>query len=92
MILPESHVPLPGEKGGYLALVASILIDGGLTYMLYQGLNALFGQKRDEVQASRLSQGYHQVRQDADEQKSNFISDIGRSDGEEESQSRSRSR
>ncbi|WP_345952945.1 DUF4099 domain-containing protein [Mucilaginibacter sp. PAMB04168] len=46
-----------GIRANKLALVASILIDGGLSYVLYKGLNALFNQKHDD-QAEKLSAGY----------------------------------
>lgn len=46
-----------GIRANKLALVASVLIDGGLSYMLYKGLNALFNQKHDD-KAEKLSAGY----------------------------------
>src|SRR6187402_2063228 len=48
-----------GIRSNKLRLVASILIDGGLSYMVYKGLNALFNQKRDQKSAEKLSPGYH---------------------------------
>jgi len=56
-----------GIRANKLALVASILIDGGLTYVVYKGLNMLFNQKRNEVDAAKLSPGYYHAVQDATE-------------------------
>jgi hypothetical protein len=57
-----------GINSNKLALVASILIDGGISYMLYQGLHALFGEKRDEEKASDYSKGYYDALEDINEQ------------------------
>jgi hypothetical protein len=48
-----------GLRSNKLALVASILVDGGLSFALYKGLNALFGKKQDPADAKRLSRGYY---------------------------------
>ncbi|MFD1256945.1 DUF4099 domain-containing protein [Mucilaginibacter terrae] len=53
-----SAIDPQGIRANKLALVASILIDGGLSYVLYKGLNALFNQKHDDT-AEKLSAGYH---------------------------------
>lgn len=50
-----------GVRANRLALVASIIVDGGVSYMLYKGLNALFGQKRDGKQSAEFSRGYDQA-------------------------------
>jgi len=60
-----------GIRANKLALIASILIDGGLSYALYKGLNALFNQKHDE-QAEKLSDGYHSALNDMEEQVSSL--------------------
>ncbi|NHA05479.1 DUF4099 domain-containing protein [Mucilaginibacter sp. HC2] len=57
-----------GIRSNKLRLVASILIDGGLSYMVYKGLNALFNQKRDQKTAEKLSPGYHQALKDIENQ------------------------
>ena len=64
-----SAVDKHGIRSDKLALVASILIDGGLTYMVYKGLNALFNQKRDEKQAGKLSPGYYNAIKDIENQR-----------------------
>jgi hypothetical protein len=56
-----SGTDLYGIRSNRLALVASILIDGGLSYMVYSGLHALFGKLHDPVEAKRQSPGYHQA-------------------------------
>ncbi|MFD0764489.1 DUF4099 domain-containing protein [Mucilaginibacter lutimaris] len=48
-----------GIRSNRLALIASILVDGGLSYMVYKGLNAAFGQKHDLKESTKLSPGYH---------------------------------
>jgi len=58
-----------GIRSDRIALVASILIDGGLTYMVYKGLNALFNQKRDEKAAEKLSPGYYNALKDIENQR-----------------------
>lgn len=62
-----------GIRANKLALVASILIDGGLTYVVYKGLNMLFNQKRDETDAAKLSPGYYHAIQDADDNRTPHV-------------------
>lgn len=57
-----------GIRSNKLALVASILIDGGLSYMVYKGLNALFNQKREPKAAEKLSLGYYKAIKDIENQ------------------------
>jgi hypothetical protein len=64
-----SGVDRHGIRSNKLMLVASILIDGGLTYMVYKGLNALFNQKRDQKAAEKLSPGYHNAMKDIENQR-----------------------
>lgn len=56
-----------GVRANKLALIASILMDGGLCYMLYKGLNALFNQKHN-AQAEKLSPGYESALRELQEQ------------------------
>jgi hypothetical protein len=46
-------------RSNKLALIASILVDGGLSYILFKGLNALFNKKRDEKEAAKNGKGYN---------------------------------
>lgn len=64
-----SAVDHHGIRANKLALVASILIDGGLSYMVYKGLNALFNQKRDPKAAEKLSPGYRNAIKDVENQR-----------------------
>ena len=57
-----------GIRSNKLALVASILMDGGLSYMVFKGLNALFNKKRDPAAAAKLSPGYYQAIKDIENQ------------------------
>lgn len=57
-----------GIRSNKLALVASALIDGGLSYMVYRGLNALFNKQRDPKFAEKLSPGYYQALKDIENQ------------------------
>jgi hypothetical protein len=61
----DSH----GIRSNKLALIASILIDGGLSYMVYRGLNALFNEKRDETEAAKLSPAYYNAVRDMEDQR-----------------------
>ena len=67
--LSYSGVDHHGIRSNKMALIASILIDGGLTYMVYKGLNALFNQKRDQKAAEKLSPGYHNAMKDLENQR-----------------------
>jgi hypothetical protein len=42
-----------GMRSDKLALIASILIDGGVSYMLYKGLHALLGKKEEKKDEKR---------------------------------------
>lgn len=57
-----------GINSNKLALIASILIDGGVSYMLYKGLHALFGQKEEKKSAGLMSKGYKQALADMKKQ------------------------
>lgn len=48
-----------GIRSDKLALIASVLVDGGLSYILYKGLNALINRKRDEKAAAINGKGYN---------------------------------
>jgi hypothetical protein len=61
-----SGTDVNGIRSNRLALVASILVDGGLSYMLYQGLNAAFGQKHDPAEAEYQSPGFHSAKEDVE--------------------------
>jgi hypothetical protein len=68
-ILNYSGTDVNGIQSNRLALVASILVDGGLSYLLYQGLNAAFGQKHDAEAANFLSPGYHSAVEDMENER-----------------------
>lgn len=57
-----------GIRSNKIALIASVLIDGGLSYVLYKGLNALFNKPRDAKKAEQLSSGYLAAVTDMEEQ------------------------
>ena len=64
-----SATDIHGIRANKIALVASVLIDGGLSYMLYKGLNAIFNKKRDPVKAETLSRGYYSAVSDIEDQR-----------------------
>lgn len=68
-----------GIRSNKLALVASVLIDGGLSYMVYKGLNALFNQKREQKTSDKLSPGYYQALKDIENQQGFVPNQFGRS-------------
>lgn len=76
-----------GIRSNKIALIASILIDGGLSYVLYKGLNALFNKKRDSKEAEKLSPGYHNAVKDMQNQQRQAIPQVERT-GRAEEQSR----
>jgi len=65
-----------GIRSNKIALVASILIDGGLSFVVYQGLNALFNQKHDPKEANKLSPGYFNALKDMENQRSTLSAHI----------------
>lgn len=56
-----------GVRSNKLALVASIVVDGGLSFMLYHGLKAMFGEKHDQ-KSEEFSEGYDQAVRDMKKQ------------------------
>ena len=75
-----------GIRADRLMLIASIVVDGGLSYLLFKGLKALAGKERDETQAQKQSPGFQSAFQDMqDEQReresNEFDEGIGRSHG-----------
>jgi hypothetical protein len=67
--LQYSGTDTNGIRSNKLALVASLLVDGGLSYLLYKGLNALYGEKHNPKEANALSPGYHAAYKDMENQK-----------------------
>jgi hypothetical protein len=57
-----------GIRSDKLMLIASIVIDGGLTYALYKGLHAIAGKERDEAKARQQSPGFKSAWNDMQEQ------------------------
>jgi hypothetical protein len=47
-----------GIRSDKLALVASVLIDGGISYVLYKGLHALFGKKQDKEAGKNFEKAF----------------------------------
>ncbi|OKS86672.1 DUF4099 domain-containing protein [Mucilaginibacter polytrichastri] len=65
-----------GIRSNKLALIASIIIDGGISYMLYTGLNAMFGEKHDETTAKSLSKGYYNTVLEMEDQRPDFSDNL----------------
>jgi Protein of unknown function (DUF4099)/Protein of unknown function (DUF3945) len=59
-----------GIRSNKVALVASLIVDGGLSYMLYKGLHAIVGEKRDK-KSEEFSKGYYKALQDMENKKVN---------------------
>lgn len=49
-----------GLRSNKIALIASIIVDGGISFLLYQGLNALFNKKHD-TRSVEMSDGYRKA-------------------------------
>jgi len=58
-----------GIRADRLMLIASIVADGGLSYVLYKGLRALYGKERDEAKAREESPGFRSALQDMQDQR-----------------------
>nr|MBB6234288.1 hypothetical protein [Mucilaginibacter sp. FT3.2] len=54
-------------RANRIGLVVSIVLDGGMSYLLYKGLNALFNKKWDAQKAADVSPGYLKAKMDMDE-------------------------
>jgi hypothetical protein len=50
-----------GLRSNKLHLVASLIMDGGVSFALYKILHGLFGKKRDEKQAAQMSPQYREA-------------------------------
>lgn len=61
-----------GIRSNRLALIASVLVDGGLSYMAYKGLHAMFGEKHDPKEANNMGKGYDNAYRDMKEQQPVF--------------------
>lgn len=61
----DSH----GIRSNKIALIVSILIDGGLSFVLCRGLNALFNKKHDPEESKALSPGYFNALRDMENQR-----------------------
>jgi hypothetical protein len=68
-VFSYSGVDNHGIRSNKLALIASILIDGGLSYVLYKGLNTLFNKKRETKESESLSPGYVNAQKDMENQR-----------------------
>jgi hypothetical protein len=59
-----------GLRSNRVHLVASILIDGGISFVLYHGLNALLNRKQDKSAEVNNSKGFKEAKSQMDEQES----------------------
>ena len=50
-----------GIRSDKLALIASVLIDGGVSYVVYKGLNYLFGKKPEKGNANTVGRNYNEA-------------------------------
>jgi hypothetical protein len=53
-----------GMRSNKLHLIASLIMDGGVSYLLYKMLHGLLGKKRDEKEAAQLSPQYREAFRD----------------------------
>ena len=67
--LKYSGTDVNGIRSNKLAIIASIVIDGGISYMVYKGLNAMFGERHNPKEANELSSGYHNAVKDMEDQR-----------------------
>ena len=57
-----------GLRSNRLQLIASLIIDGGLSFVLYKGLNAMFGHKQEKSQEINNSKGFEAAIKEMEEQ------------------------
>jgi len=57
-----------GVRSNKLMFVASMLMDGGLSFVLYKGLNYLFGDKKHHKDAGVYSKGYYKDQHELEQQ------------------------
>ena len=53
-----------GIRSDRLALIASVLIDGGVTYMLFKGLNALFNKPQETELGKNYNHAFNKVKKE----------------------------
>ncbi len=87
--LQYSGTEKQGIRSDKLALIASILIDGGVSYVLYKGLQALFGKKQDKEHGANYQQALKNMQKDDVKQQSTILAP-GEDFDEEASQAMSR--
>jgi hypothetical protein len=63
-IIQHASTDSHGIRSNKLALVASVIIDGGISYMLHKGLNKLFNQPADDRGRAKLSENYKEALND----------------------------
>jgi len=78
-----------GIRSDKLALVASILIDGGVSYLLYKGLHSLFGKEQDKAPGKNYNQALKNMQEKEGRQQSTVLQP-GEDFEEEASQTMSR--
>ncbi|MGY3055509.1 hypothetical protein ACVWYG_003730 [Pedobacter sp. UYEF25] len=63
-VFQMSNVDRRGIVSSKSALIVSLLLDGGISYLLMNGLNALIGKERDELKSKDYGKGYEQAFRD----------------------------
>lgn len=62
-----------GVRSDKLALIASILVDGGVSYLLYRGLHALLGKEQDKAPGKNYKQALKNMQEQQARQKSTVL-------------------
>jgi hypothetical protein len=73
-----------GMRSDKLALIASILIDGGVSYILYKALHALLGDKEKKDEKRGVGKNYHAAFQDMQKQEAQSFARRVQDDHDEE--------
>lgn len=76
-------------RSNRLLLVTSILIDGGITYLAYEGLKAMRGNHNHDPEASYQSEGYQNARAEMEKQHKSVSKDQKTDSGETRGYTRS---
>jgi hypothetical protein len=62
-----------GMRSDKLAAIASVLIDGGVSYMLYKGLHALFGKIQDQEHGENFQEALKNMAKDEPRQQGTVL-------------------
>jgi hypothetical protein len=75
-LIQASSTSAEGIRSNRLALVVSVLMDGGISYLLLLGLKALIGEKGMLAQTNEKNNGYEQAFKEYEKQQLSKLGDM----------------